>query len=586
MKKSSLFQNMPIQYKIIGLFIPLILVPLVILGYVSNRISTHAIIQTTITNTLNESVLISNQIDSILDIAEDRADVIVRNLNIIYDQYSTSSSDIDQDTQALDDRIMSELVFALSSEIDSLTYIDQNNNVYCTNRITQKQKKMIVNSSYLEVMETASNNNNWFPMKPSSTVLGIPDEPVVIMGKNVIDTLSAQSLGVLFIGVKEKTINEVYHNFNTPNLERSYIISNLGMVISSNNKRELFRRVDSDELVMIDTKDIGSDRSFTGSYKDKLISVVTIPRLGGKLVHEIPLSYVTDDAEKVTAIIIIVGILCLIAALIASKSLTDIIVKPVLLLVDKMKQLQEGNFDVQLHLDSSDEIGLLTKGFDTMSAKIKDLLRAIEKEQQTKREYELALLQAQIKPHFLYNTLYLVYIFCKNEKYHEGMQATKSLSDFYKAVLSNGKEVISIHEELQNVMSYLEIQRIRYSDIFDYQINIDENIMTGKIPKLTIQPLVENAIYHGLKSSKCFGLLKIDGYIDEDMIILQVIDNGVGINKDILGNLFVTQNKEFKHFGLRNVNERIKLYYGTDFGLEVTSEINKRTTVTVKLPLI
>lgn len=590
MKKVLLFQNLELRYKIIILFIPLIVIPLIVLGYVSNSISSDAIIHNTVKNTYNESILIADKIDQILDNAEDRADFIVRNLNIIYDQFDAEkTNDYDKVLQSdveLRDRIMSELVFSLSHEIDSLIYIDNNNQIYSTNRIEESQMNEILQSEYIDAVEATVGNNIWFTMEPTYSELGIFDEPGVLMGKKIIDTLSSKKLGTLFIGIKESTICNEYSDFNPILYKGYYIINDSGIIVSSMNKSELFQATNNIDLYFEKVHDDENNIIYTENENNIVWTYISIPRLASKLVCEIPLNQLTKDATKVTYIIIIVGMICIAIALFASKLLSDIIVKPIQVLTERMKEIQIGNFEVKPHEESMDEIGLLSSGFDIMTIRIKELLDEIKLEQHKKREYELALMQAQIKPHFLYNTLHLVYVLCSKKKYEEGMKATKSLSDFYKMVLSGGKEIISIYEEIKNVESYLEIQQIRYSDVFKYEIDIELNIIDGRIPKLTIQPFVENAIYHGLKPAARFGLLKIKGSIESDMLILRISDNGVGIETDRLLQLFTKSENEYKHFGIRNVNDRIRLYFGNTYGVDIMSVVNEGTTVLIKMPLI
>ena len=168
----------------------------------------------------------------------------------------------------------------------------------------------------------------------------------------------------------------------------------------------------------------------------------------------------------------------------------------------------------------------------------------------------------------------------------EAAETTKALADFYRVSLSKGREIITIKDELKNVRDYLFIQKTRYSDIFDFSIEVEEELMKYSILKMTIQPLVENSIYHGLKPKDTAGIILITGHEYEDTIVLKIIDNGVGMTKDKFNEIISQKDSQASKdsFGLKSVDERIKLYFGEEYGIQVESEPGKGTEVTVKVP--
>ena len=212
----------------------------------------------------------------------------------------------------------------------------------------------------------------------------------------------------------------------------------------------------------------------------------------------------------------------------------------------------------------------------------------VTREQKLLRKAEFELLQAQINPHFLYNTLDAIVWSAEAGNQKQVVKMVGSLSDFFRSSLNKGKELVSIREELPHVRSYLEIQQIRYQDILSYDIDVPEELYDNEIPKITVQPVVENALYHGIKNRRGGGKILVTGTVaDKDYCII-VSDDGMGMDKerleDIREELSGNSKGNGKIYGLYNVNERIKLFYGEEYGISIDSVYEKGTTVTIRLP--
>ena len=214
----------------------------------------------------------------------------------------------------------------------------------------------------------------------------------------------------------------------------------------------------------------------------------------------------------------------------------------------------------------------------------------VKKEQKQLRKAEFELLQAQINPHFLYNTLDAIVWSAEAGNQKQVVNMVGSLSDFFRSSLNKGKEIVSIKEELVHVKSYLEIQQIRYQDILCYEINVPESLNKYQIPKITIQPIAENALYHGIKNKRGGGKIAIEGYENEDAVIIEVKDNGIGIDEkrllEIKESLESSDNNSNSIYGIYNVNERIRLNYGEQYGLKICSIYGEGTTVKILIPKI
>lgn len=239
-----------------------------------------------------------------------------------------------------------------------------------------------------------------------------------------------------------------------------------------------------------------------------------------------------------------------------------------------------------------DEITELGMSFNLMIGQIRDLLNAKILEQENLKKAELRALQAQINPHFLYNTLDTIVWMAESNKPDQVIEIVRALSSFFRIALSRGKDWISLRQEIEHVQSYLTIQKMRYRDILDYKIDVDESLLDSTILKLTLQPLVENALYHGIKTKRTGGDIVVSAQRgDGDRVVLEVRDDGVGftpyklaqIREMLAGETDAITMKE-GGFGLENVNKRIKLYYGPQYGLAIESQYRGGTKVTVTIP--
>ena len=216
--------------------------------------------------------------------------------------------------------------------------------------------------------------------------------------------------------------------------------------------------------------------------------------------------------------------------------------------------------------------------------------KQVRAEQRQLRKAEFELLQAQINPHFLYNTLDAIVWSAEAGNQKQVIQMVGSLSDFFRTSLNRGREIVTVREDLQHVCSYLEIQKIRYMDILEYEILVPEELNDYKIPKITLQPLVENALYHGIKNKRGGGKITLRGHEEKDFFTIEVEDNGIGMTEERLlavrKGLSEKAPQESELYGLYNVNERIRLNFGDEYGMKITSEYGKGTMVEVRLPKI
>ncbi len=285
--------------------------------------------------------------------------------------------------------------------------------------------------------------------------------------------------------------------------------------------------------------------------------------------------------------VLVFGVI-LVAILFLSYQIPRSITRPIKRLSEVTDQVAKGDLTVRSDVRAGAEVSVLSDSMNVMIDKINELLEQVTKEQIRLRKAEFELLQAQINPHFLYNTLDAIVWLAESGQQKQVVSMVGSLSEFFRASLNQGKDIITIKEELQHVRSYLEIQQVRYQDILEYEICVPKELYHYRIPKITIQPLVENALYHGIKNKRGVGKITINGYEQGDVFFLQVLDNGIGITMERLeqvrsGILGKTATGK-AIYGLYNVNERIRLNFGERYGMTLESAYGEYTKVSVMLP--
>jgi two-component system sensor histidine kinase YesM len=304
--------------------------------------------------------------------------------------------------------------------------------------------------------------------------------------------------------------------------------------------------------------------------------------VGVYFIDEIEETINSSNEYLIYIIIIVVISSILISAFISSK-----ISKPIKELEISMKKVEEGQFDTFIDIKGETEVQRLSKSFNVMVRKIKELMDQIVIEQELKRKSELNTLQSQINPHFLYNTLDSIVWMAENEKTKDVIIMVTALAKLFRISLSKGKNIITVKEELEHVRNYLIIQKRRYLNKFEFDFHIDERTLNLKTLKLILQPIVENSIYHGIKYMVDEGSIKISVSIIDNKLVYAVEDNGVGMSKETLEKLQSTDFKENDMgVGVINVNQRLKLLYGEEYGIVIKSELEEGTMVQLFLPII
>ena len=266
------------------------------------------------------------------------------------------------------------------------------------------------------------------------------------------------------------------------------------------------------------------------------------------------------------------------------------ILNPLIVLSADMKRAQRGDLEVRFEPGGNDELNELGMSFNEMLDKIRELLAQVYQEQRAKRKAEMAALQANIKPHFLYNTLDTIGWMANEYHAKDIMETVEALSTLFRVALSKGSDIIPVEQEILHVSSYLQIQKVRYEDQVEYSVTVEPGCEKLMVQKLILQPLVENAIYHGIKESGRSGRIKVRVHNDGKALMLAVSDDGIGITperlKEVRAALLGADKKEGGAYGVLNVHQRLVLNYGGDYGLSIESEYGQGTICSIRHPLL
>ena len=292
--------------------------------------------------------------------------------------------------------------------------------------------------------------------------------------------------------------------------------------------------------------------------------------------------WLTIEVVFVVLVMAIVVPIVLGRAFSLSKSITD----PIVAMNSRVEEIGNGDLSPHTPVETDDtSMALLSSGIEDMAARLDKQIELNRQEQIKLRDIELSLIQAQINPHFLYNTLDAIVWLIEIGKNEQAEQMVTSLSSYFRSFLSDGKDIVTVAEEKQHIQSYLEIQQVRYRDIMEYEIDIDPSIQNTKLPKMTLQPLVENAIYHGLKPKRGKGKITVTGTSEGDKILLRVTDTGLGMNEEELENLRSRISMEDStSFGLTSSYKRLKILYGDDCKFVIDSKSQEGTSISIEIP--
>jgi two-component system, sensor histidine kinase YesM len=415
----------------------------------------------------------------------------------------------------------------------------------------------------------------------------------IVLARSIteIKTLN-NSLGYLMLRIDSNYLYNLYNNANLGNGSKIYLLDNNFTSVLSGNKSEVGTKFSSEisEIIQNKYSEGYKEGTFNSNNSKCLVAFSNIPTSGFTVVALIPNKYFNNLSNDIGKLVIQVGVICLIVSILFFTIIYRSITVPLNQLMGSMRGVKKGSLKVRkVSEDAKDEVGEVASSYNEMINELNLHIENIKEKEKQKALVEFRALQAQINPHFIANTLNSVAWMARMQKAENIENVVTSLNQLLNASMGKGNDIISIGEELQNLKSYISIQNIKYLKSLDVNFDMDEDILDCKLLRFLMQPLVENAIIHGLAPKQGQGSISIKGYRDHNDIVLMVTDNGVGMNEDEIKELLIGKQESkdsFSGIGLKNVNERIKLTYGNDYGLLIKSQKGMFTTIELKLPVI
>lgn len=411
---------------------------------------------------------------------------------------------------------------------------------------------------------------------------------VVSLSTLITDPADGSYLGILLVDLKFNRIKELCETLVIGEKGYNFIIDNMGNYVFHPSQQLVFSELKEEPLKEL-LPLLLQDRPLMKQDGRNYLIAPSL-RTGWYVVSVSSDSDILTGWPYVQLMNALVGLVLFLIVGLVTNFITKGVTRPLRQLQQVMRSVETGEFRLAGRLEGTEEIVELAREYDLMVGRIGELIEENVREQELKRKSDLKALQAQINPHFLYNTLDSIIWMGEMDKSTEVVKMTSALSRLFRISISKGRELIALRDELEHVRSYLTIQEMRYKNKFRYLIDISEEMMSHTVLKITLQPLVENAIYHGIRHVDYEGLIEITGRMDGDDIILTVKDNGQGMDPQKLAGLLTDRPEDeidgprSEGTGVRNVHERIRLYFGENYGLEYESAENTGTLITIRLP--
>lgn len=573
-------RRISIQEKLSYIFILTIVIPLIIFSFLlfrnQNKMIEEKIIDSVNRETIQTSDMISHDFLNIKSITN--LFYLDEELNKILIDYNSGK------IKNLEEFNFNKIMSKYNSGINRINFqtiiITNDNKIYGNAMFKDKVNKINLESeNWHRILEKSPANIYWIKSPILDTIFTTTDYPYVYIVRKIHDRSTWKPVGTLVLGISENEIRKMYSGY----------VSENNSVLIVDEKNNLVSNIDNLNLNM-DTniiKDYLHHHSGNFKYKingqNLLVSYYTINATGWKMFSFYDLNSLLSAFDSINnrfvLLIILYLALAILIALISLKGFT----KSINLLYCNMEKVKGGNLNARVPVISNDEIGELSQQFNLMVENIEELMEELVEEQEAKREAELVALQTQINPHFLYNTFASIRYLIYTENKEDADAIILSFIRLMKNILSDTKEFITIEKEISLLKDYIYIQKLALANEVEVNINIDEDIRDIKMIKLLLQPLVENAFLHGLKPKKGKGYIEINGYGKDDIIVFEIIDNGVGFNVEDLGKL---EKPDSNSIGLKNIEDRIVLIYGDEYGLEINSTPQKGTKIVIRFPKI
>lgn len=593
-------RNIKIQTRLILLFLLLSLLPMLITGYFSYQQSSMAIQNKINTYSLQVVNQVSRNIKVQMRMLEnDTIDIgfseIVQQTLKKYDHLSEWRALDAQET--IRDMLVKKFTFL--HDISDVLLFTKNDKII--NAFGDKGFKLDLKRNYQQNLIQEIKDNNGVPVWKT---LGWQDvnqlvkrviefKKGIVVGKAIRSLYEGEYIGAVVIRINEKFFAEIYGGVDIGEGAEIFIIDSKGLVVSSRTPEVPFERKYPERSLitrLLETEKRGGNVfNIRIGKQPYLVAFSPIENARWYVVSTIPYSYLNLEAGRIRNRIILLGVGCFLLAIILSVIFTKSISEPLDKLIHGMREVKRGNLTVHVRDDAADEIAEVTHNFNEMINEIHHLMEDIKRTEAQKRSAELKALQAQINPHFLSNVLNTAKLLANAQKADNLECLLTSLIQLLHVSMGKEDDLITVRKEIQYLRNYLNIQEFRYYDKFQVSFAIEEEIMDCKLPKFLLQPILENSLVHGIGPKKGPGVIEVKGFAYEGKIVFAITDDGIGMTQETIERILregSVSNGHFCGIGIKNVAERILLYFGTEYGLRIQSAPNYFTTVEINLPII
>lgn len=564
-----------LQNKIFLIFSVVFVVPMLVTALVFNSLAKETLIGQIRDTDLKTLETINNSIDNIVTSKEQYGLLLANDPNIqrfLSSALKIASSDkskyLDLDTYAITEQYLNNSTFKYISLLSADGYL------IGEKRLDKDRLNTILSKHLFKNLD--KKGINWLKMYTIEDVVTNETYKVFPCIIPVNDYTTHENLGYSIIYLEERELYKTYSVYG----DRVYILDD-EHVITSHQDTDFLQK-EHYQATNIGYSYVLKNQS-TVIDKKVVLTTQVLNHFNWQMVMMTPFSDHPRDGIYSSTYFILTILFVILFSVIMGIIIFKYISNPILKLTNTMKAIDNGNISIRSKYKSNDEIGQMAHKFNSMLDTIQELMKKVIDEEKSKQAYRFQLIQAQVNPHFLYNALEMINSLIRLDLKEEALTSTFSISEFYRISLSDGARIITIKEELALIRNFLVIQKMRYIEFIDYKIDVDPLIHEYLIPKLTLQPIVENSIYHGLKERDSKGLLSIKGYMKCNEIIFEIEDNGKGIHKEKLNELTHSTDTE-TNFGINCTRNRLKLYYGDNASFITESELNKYTKTTITIP--
>lgn len=483
---------------------------------------------------------------------------------------------------------MTSLVMNFDTSYDALMVYDLRGNPYVQNEIQVETEAMEAHQEWVRQMMTEESNNSWMLLHKSPLASRSSRQPgdCISYFHKVFSQSSGRLIGLVELSVSNAQFVSLYAALLEGD-SRIFFLDQWGMVTSTAIQEDLYHSVSGESWYQhMHPAIVGGEELLLYENKGDLYLGKQYEPLDCLIVGIIPAASYMGDVRMVITTMLLISLLLLAAATYFSRKLILSITRPISTVTQTIKKIGKGDYTQRVHIQDSGEMQVLAEEINRMADKTNHLMQQIITTEQRKREFQLSLVQMQMTPHFFYNILESVCGLILMDEKKTAIQTLQHLSQFYRGVLHKGKDIIEISKELAIAESYLQIMEICHPGTFAYEINCPAHLGHYHINKLTLQPILENAIHHGMEGHKGIGHIKITVGEEEERIYLRVEDDGKGLPAEIIqaascGHFIPAQ---MDNFGLRNTQERIQMYFGSNHGLVIESEEGRGTSIIIWLP--